>query len=171
MPLAPPVLNAGWRGSAAQNSSWQPVQHGADQERHWRMARADEAVELYAAGYIEQRQRKKLGGRANVPGGIDSDVLDEGHRQVGDKIFATQLLIHAGSKSSLWRIYQIDDRWFASATRAQLWYSARTFVTLRSPASRVWMLRTECANDCIAADLRLARFVEENGEVLWPDSR
>jgi hypothetical protein len=45
----------------------------------------------------------------------------------------------------------------------------RTLATLRSPPSRVWMLRTACELDCKTAGHRLGRFVEENGEFLWPE--
>ena len=166
----PPALGGSWRASAAPDSDWQPLQAGADQERHWRLTRAGQVIELYAAGYVEQRQRKKLGGRANLPGGLGVEVLDEGSRQAGGKTFATQQLEHDGMTARLWRVYQVADRWFVSATRAQFWYSARTFATLRSPPSRVWMLRTDCATDCTAAEAMLGRFVEENGDVLWPES-
>lgn len=166
---APPTLSGGWSAVAAE-SGWQPVQKGADVVRRWKFVRGAEIIELYAAGYQEQRQRRKLGGRANVPGGLEASVLDEARVEAGNRVFASQLLEQDGALASLWRGYQVDDHWFASATRAQFWYSARTLLTLRSPPSRVWMLRTACETDCEAAGQRLGRFVELNGEILWPDS-
>jgi EpsI family protein len=161
----------GWHVAVAIESEWQPVQRNPDRDLHLRFSRGGQVIEMYAAAYIEQRQRRKLGGRANYPAGIGVEVVDEGVHTAAGKTFATQLVEHDGMRASLWRVYQVGDRWFTSATRAQLWYSARTFTTLSSPLSRVWMLRTGCAEDCAAAEQLLARFVEENGEVLWPESR
>jgi hypothetical protein len=160
----------GWRAVLATDSTWKPVQPNADREVHLRFANGAESLELFAADYIEQRQRRKLGGRASYPGGIGVEVVDESVVQAAGKTFATQQLEHDGMRASVWRIYEVADRWFTSATRAQFWYSAQTFVTLRSPRSRVWLLRSECAEGCAAADAALTRFVEENGGILWPES-
>jgi exosortase A len=160
----------GWRAGPASGSSWQPLQPNADREQHLRFARGSEVVELFVADYAEQRQRRKLGGRASYPGGLGVEVVDENLAQAAGKTFATQQLEHDGMRVSLWRVYQVGDRWFTSATRAQFWYSAQTFVTLRSLPSRVWLLRSECAMDCAAADARLVRFVEENRGILWPEA-
>jgi exosortase len=160
----------GWQVSVAGASDWQPVQAGADVVRRWRFTRGNEVVEMYAAGYREQRQRKKLGGRANVPAGLEARVLDQGRASAGERGFLTQDIEQEGVQLRLWRGYQIGDRWFAGPTRAQFWYAARTLLTLQSPPSRVWMLRTRCEPDCNAAGQRLGRFVEENGEWLWPES-
>jgi len=165
----PPALAGGWSASAA-DSDWQPVQNGADVVRRWRFTRDGEVIETYAAGYIEQRQRKKLGGRANVPGGLDAEVLDESNVVAGDRGFLALELDRSGSRAVLWHGYQVGNRWFTSATRAQFWYAAHTLLTLRSPPSRVWMLHTRCESDCIVAGQRLGRFVELNGEALWPES-
>lgn len=161
----------GWQVAAVTDSVWQPVQNDADRELHLRFARGGAEVELFAALYAEQRQRRKLGGRANYPAGLGAEVVDEGSANVAGLRFATQRVEHDGMGASLWRAYQVGDRWFVSATRAQFWYSARTFITLRSEPSRVWVLRAACADDCAAAEQLLGRFVEENGEVLWPESR
>jgi exosortase len=169
--LAPSADAHGWRVAAAADSKWRPVQHNADRDLHLRFTRGAQVVEMYAALYVEQRQRRKLGGRANYPAGIGVDIIDEGISAAAGKTFATQEVEHDGMRASLWRVYQVGDRWFTSPTRAQFWYSARTFTTLSSPMSRVWMLRTDCAPDCAAAGQLLGRFVEENGEVLWPESR
>jgi exosortase len=168
---APPRLAGGWQVSAIDDSDWQPVQIGADVVRRWRFTRGDEVVEMYAAGYLEQRQRKKLGGRANVPAGLEARVLDESRASSAERGFVTQDVEQDGVQFSLWRGYQVGDRWFAGATRAQFWYAARTLMTLDSPPSRVWMLRTRCEPDCSAAGQKLGRFVEENGEWIWPESR
>ena len=159
----------GWQVAVADGSDWQPVQIGADVVRRWRFTRGDEVVDLFAAGYLEQRQRKKLGGRANVPAGLEARVLDESRASAGERGFVTQELEQEGAQFSLWRGYQVGDRWFAGATRAQFWYAARTLLTLRSSPSRVWLLRTRCVPDCNAAGRTLGRFVEENGEWLWPE--
>ena len=105
-----------------------------------------------------------------MPGGLDVSVLDETRVVAGNRGFVAQELEQAGARASLWRGNQVSDQWFAGATRAQFWYAARTLLTLRSPPSRVWMLRTPCETDCSAAGLRLGRFVEQNGEILWPVS-
>jgi exosortase len=160
----------GWRLVRATDSIWKPVQPNADREVHLRFTKSTETVELFAADYAEQRQRRKLGGRASYPGGIGVEIVDQNTARTAGKTFATQQLEHDGMRASLWRIYQVADHWFTSATRAQFWYSAQTFVTLRSPRSRVWLLRSECGEDCAAADATLARFVEENGGILWPES-
>jgi len=165
---ARPELKDGWRASVS-NSDWQPVQNETDAVRRWRFSRGDEVIEFYAAGYLEQRLRKKLGGRANVPGGIDTEVVDETRIEAGHRPFVEQELDRNGTRARLWRAYQVGDRWFTSAARAQFWYAARTMLTLRSPPSRVWMLRAACALDCIGAGQTLGRFVDKNGEVLWPD--
>ena len=137
--------------------------------RRWRFTRAAENVDVYVAGYLEQRQRKKVGGRANAPAGLDARVLDESTVSAGDRGFVAQEYEQGGVRYLLWRGYQVGDRWFAGGTRAQFWYAVRTLLTLRSPPSRVWMLRTSCETDCIAAGQRLGRFVEENGEYSWPE--
>jgi exosortase len=169
--LVLPADTHGWHASAGADSKWRPVQHNADRDLQLRFTRGDRVVEMYAAAYVEQRQRRKLGGRANYPAGIGVDIIDAGTSTAAGKTFATQQVEHDGMRASLWRIYQVEDRWFTSPTRAQFWYSARTFTTLSSPLSRVWMLRTECAKDCAAAEQLLGSFVEENGETLWPESR
>jgi len=161
----------GWKVAVGLDSQWQPVQLNADRDLRLRFSRGAEVVEMFGALYVEQRQRRKLGGRANYPPGFGADVVDEGHAEAAGLGFATQLVEHDGMRASLWRAYQVGDRWFVSATRAQFWYSARTFMVLKSEPSRVWMLRAECADDCAAAEHLLGRFVEENGEVLWPESR
>jgi exosortase len=166
---APPALAGGWQASAAE-SDWRPVQNGADVVSRWRFTRGKEFIEFYAAGYREQRQRKKLGGRANVPGGLDVEVDDVTQVTAGDREFVAYELEHGGEHASLWLGYQVGDRWFTSATRAQFWYAMRTILALRSPPSRVWMLRTPCESDCVAAGQRLGDFVVLNGEVLWPES-
>jgi exosortase A len=163
-----PVARA-WQVMAA-GSDWQPIQGGADAVGRWRFARNGETVEMYAAGYQEQRQRKKLGGRANAPAGLDARVLDEFTVSAGGRGFLAQDYEQRGVRYRLWRGYQVGDHWFAGGTRAQLWYAVRTLTTLRSPSSQVWMLRTVCEPDCNAAGQRLGRFVEENGEWLWPES-
>jgi EpsI family protein len=160
----------GWRAGPAPGSTWVPLQPNADRQQHLRFARGPEVVELFVADYAEQRQRRKLGGRASYPGGLGVEVVDENVAQAAGKTFATQQLEHDGMRASLWRIYQVGDRWFTSATRAQFWYSAQTLVRLRSLPSRVWLLRSECATECAAADARLVRFVEENGGILWSES-
>jgi exosortase len=167
LPATPPH---DWRVSVVESSEWQPVQAGADTVRRWRFTRGEEVIEMYAAGYVEQRQRKKLGGRANVPAGLEASVLDESRASAGGRGFVAQEVEQQGARFALWRGYQVGDRWFAGATRAQFWYAARTLMTLQSPPSRVWMLRTRCALDCNAAGQRLGRFVEENGEWIWPES-
>jgi exosortase len=165
-----PTPRRDWRVSAADDTDWQPVQIGADAVRRWRFTRGDEVVEVYAAGYLEQRQRKKLGGRANVPAGLEARVLDESRASAADRGFVAQDVEQDGVRYALWRGYQVGDRWFAGATRAQFWYATRALMTLRSPPSRVWLLRTRCESDCNAAGQELGRFVEENGEWLWPES-
>ncbi len=159
----------GWQVSLA-GTDWQPIQSGADAVGRWRFTRDRATVEMYAAGYHEQRQRKKLGGRANAPAGLEARVLDEFTVSAGARGFVAQEYEQRGVRYVLWRGYQVGDRWFAGGTRAQLWYAVRTLTTLRSPPSRVWMLRTACELDCYAAGQRLGRFVEENGEWLWPES-
>jgi exosortase/archaeosortase family protein len=158
----------GWQASAPQ-TDWQPIQGGADAIGRWRFTRDDEAIDMFAAGYLEQRQRKKVGGRANAPAGLDARVLDEFTESAADRGFVAQEYEQRGLRYLLWRGYQVDDRWFAGGTRAQFWYAVRTLATLRSPPSRVWMLRTACELDCKTAGHRLGRFVEENGEFLWPE--
>jgi exosortase A len=164
-----PAEQRGWRVSVVEGADWQPVQNDADVVRRWRFTRGDEVVDLYAAGYLEQRQRKKLGGRANVPAGLAARVLDESRASAAERGFVTQDVEQDGAQFSLWRGYQVGNRWFAGATRAQFWYAARTLMTLRSPPSRVWLLRTRCEPDCNAAGQRLGQFVEENGEWIWPE--
>jgi exosortase/archaeosortase family protein len=159
----------GWQVSAA-DPDWQPVQGGADAVGRWRFTRAGQTVEMYAAGYQEQRQRKKLGGRANAPAGPDAHLVDESMVSAGGRDFVSQEYEQRGVRYNLWRGYQVGDRWFAGGTRAQLWYAARTLAGMRSLPSRVWMLRTACEPDCYAAGQKLGRFVEENGEWLWPES-
>ena len=166
----PPPLQGGWRASVADHSDWQPVQFGADEVRRWRVMRGGESIEIFDAGYLEQRQRKKLGGRLNVPGGVDVKVVAESRAVAAGRIFDAQELNQAGTRAVLWRAFQVDGRWFTGAMHAQAWYSARTFLELRSPPSRVSMLHTRCEPDCSAASHRLSRFVEQNGVVLWPES-
>lgn len=158
----------GWQ-AGAPDTGWQPIQGGADAIGRWRFSREGESVDMYAAGYLEQRQRKKVGGRANTPAGLESRVLDEFTVSAGNRGFVAQEYEQRGVRYSLWRGYQVGDRWFAGGTRAQFWYAVRTLSTLRSPPSRVWMLRNVCEPDCRAAGQRLGRFVEENGELLWPE--
>jgi len=158
----------GWQ-AGAPDADWQPVQGGADAFGRWRFTRDGEVVDMFAAGYLEQRQRKKVGGRANLPAGLDARVLDEFTVSAADRGFVAQEYEQRGVRYLLWRGYQVDDRWFAGGTRAQFWYAVRTLATLRSPPSRVWMLRTACELDCNTAGHRLGRFVEENGEFLWPE--
>lgn len=167
--LIPAPAARGWQLSAA-GTDWRPLQGGADAVGRWRFTREGETVEMYAAGYQEQRQRKKLGGRANAPAGLEARVLDEFTVSAGARGFVAQEYEQRGVRYVLWRGYQVSDRWFAGGTRAQLWYAVQTLTTLRSPPSRVWMLRTVCELDCNAAGQRLGRFVEENGEWLWPES-
>jgi len=166
--LIPTPAARGWQ-QGVPDIGWQPVQGGADAVRRWRFTRASESVDVYAAGYLEQRQRKKVGGRANAPAGLDARVLDESTVSAADRGFVAQEYEQGGVRYLLWRGYQVGDRWFAGGTRAQFWYAVRTLLTLRSPPSRVWMLRTPCEMDCIAAGQRLGRFVEENGEFSWPE--
>ena len=96
-------------------------------------------------------------------------MLDEFTVSAADRGFVAQEYEQRGVRYLLWRGYQVDDRWFAGGTRAQFWYAVRTLATLRSPPSRVWMLRTACELDCNTAGHRLGRFVEENGEFSWPE--
>lgn len=159
----------GWQASAP-DSGWQPIQGGADAVNRWRLTRGSETIDMYAAGYLEQRQRKKLGGRANAPAGLDASLLDEYTVSAAGRGFMAVEYEQRGLRYLLWRGYQVGDRWFAGGPRAQFWYALRTLTALRSTPSRVWMLRTPCELDCNAAGQRLGRFVEENGESSWPES-
>jgi exosortase len=171
LPRATPVSANGWQPAAAVPLKWQPVQQGADREIHWTFTRGGDEVQVYAAGYLEQRQRKKLGGRANLPGGERSTPLAQGGAEVAGRHFETSVVQKDSSLASIWRIYQVDDRWFTSANRAQFFYSVRAMRTLRSPPSRVWIFRAACADDCAAADRLIGAFIEQYGELLWPEGR
>jgi EpsI family protein len=171
LPASIPELAGGWRPAAVQPLKWQPVQQGADRELHWAFTRGGDEVKVFAAGYVEQRQRKKLGGRANLPGGARSTAIAQGSAEVRGRRLATAVVQRDSMLASVWRIYQVDDRWFAGANRAQFFYSARAMTALRSPPSRVWIFRAACADDCEAADELIGAFIEQNGELLWPDGR
>lgn len=168
--VAPPALQGGWQRQSGADSDWKPVQRGADAERRWRLSRAGVVIELYTALYLEQRERKKVGGRANAPGGADVPVVAESRIAAGRWTFAAQQTEAAGQSAVVWRAIQVGDRWFVSAARAQFWYSAHALLSLHSEPSRVWILRTPCESDCVAARRRLGDFVEQNGESLWPES-
>jgi exosortase len=154
-----------WRLAAAPRSDWAPVQVGADLERRWRFAGADGDVEVYGAWYRRQAQRKKLGGFVNRPAG-DATLLEQYAVSVDGRPFAAQRVEAGGKQALLWLQYRIADKAFASATRAQLWYSAYALGTFRSPPSSVRVLRTACDPDCAAATEVLTRFVEQSEATL-----
>jgi EpsI family protein len=152
-----PSEPASWRQIDAAPSRWSPRFQGADFKRQGRYTSPDGAeVEVFAAVYRSQQQGKELGGYYNdALGGLQPSKASirtvNGHP-------ALQQRAHdgAGKEHLLIATYSVGNRHFARAASAQLWYAIRSLLTLRSPVSKVLLLRSECQPDCDAAANRLA---------------
>ena len=151
-----------WSAAPAADSNWRPQQYGADREDHVRLTRDGVEVERYVATYLEQRVGKKLGGYGNRLGG-DAEVVESGSAESAQRRFGTSVLRDPRGQSLLWYSYEVEGRSFTSATRAQIWYSWMSLMTLRSPVSAAVAIRTPCAGDCAAARHVLDKFVSEGG--------
>jgi exosortase A len=151
---------AGWSAVADGAPGWRPVQPGADLEQRAAYGRANGRVSNYVAWYRDQGGRKKLGAYGAQPAG-ESRVLDSAIVRVGDQDFVQQHVARDGDEALLFVQYRVGGRGFTSAVRAQLWYSLRALVTLRSASSEVRIARSECVPDCAAARATLESFVNQ----------
>jgi exosortase len=155
------LVGSGWQESAGVGSDWRPIQNNADSEWRQRYQRDGIAVEGYVAQYSEQRLGKKLGGFANRPQG-DAEVLEAG-ALVSNPETGYLVTEQNGRRSMLLLTYRVADRAFASATRAQLWYSWVTLRTLHSPLSKVVAWRAACDQDCDRTRELLRQVFAESG--------
>jgi EpsI family protein len=143
-------------------SDWQPHQLLADEMRRAAFDCGGQVVELFGAWYFDQHQGKELGGYDNRLQG-DASIDAQAIAAVGERQVASLETSGPGRRAVLFAIYRVGEREFTNATRAQLWYSLNTFLTLRSPLSAAFAARTRCADDCGAAREVLVRFMNEGG--------
>jgi len=155
------LAGEGWHRVDGIASEWQPVQNNADQQRRQQFMRGGIAVESYVAEYREQRLGKKLGGYANRPQGA-AEVLEAGTLSA-DRDTGYMVIEQNGRRSMLLLTYRVADRDFASANRAQLWYSWLTLRSLLSPLSEVIAWRADCNPDCDRARELLLQFLPRDG--------
>jgi len=129
LPAQPPPVR-GWQASGGDPAAW-PAMPAADERRQWEYRAAGEAVLLYMALHREQRSGNAL----------------DAYRTLSPDPAARSA---AG--------YSVGGRTFARVDAAQLWYSLRTLLTLRSQPATAWVVRAPCQPDCDAARAVLARF-------------
>jgi EpsI family protein len=163
-PVAWPASVSGCRlmSERLSLSDWRPQQWNSDQTRQAVFDCNGQTVELFGAWYSDQRQGKELGGYDNHLHG-DAAIDAQSVASVGERQVASLETSEAGRRALLFVSYRVGDREFTSATRAQLWYSLETFLTLRSPLSAAYAARVRCAGDCSAAREVLVRFMNEGG--------
>jgi exosortase len=129
----------GWEVEPTEAPGWQPQMPGADEHHLWAYSAGGNRVLLYIALYREQRDGKEFAGYANRPEG---PALSDGA--------SPENLVTSG--------YRVAGRSFVDAVAAQLWYSWRTLLSLRSQPALVWVARTRCVRDCGSARETLSRF-------------
>jgi exosortase A len=156
-----PDAPVGWQQSDTPESDWQPVQVDADEESHRLFVRDGVKIELYVARYREQRLGKKLGGYVNRPQGV-AEVVEAGIlTNTPDSSY--MVIDQNGRKSLLVLTYRVAGRAFASALRAQAWYSWQTLRSMFSPPSVVESWRTPCEPNCDQARALLEKFIALDG--------
>jgi len=149
--------DAAFDASSAPFDDWQPVFPGATRELHGVFHGADVPVQIYAAGYLSQRQGAELVSQ-------DNSLLGAGLRgQAGGERPPspwTQLQINGSSgRWILWYAYRLDGTWYRSGLRMQLDYGIRSL--WGAPAAAVIELRAQCgAADCNAARESLKQIAE-----------
>jgi exosortase len=150
-----PAAPAGWQ-KVRSASGWSPRFAGADAEKDALYQSPDGGqVEVFIALYRSQEQGKELGGYDNdVLGGLHPGAVSAGTAN-GHPVLLQHAQDASGNEQLLAVTYNVGDRYFTRSATAQLWYAARSLAGLRSPPSRVVLLRSACRPDCEAAANRL----------------
>jgi len=151
-----PAAAEGWQREPA---TWQPKVTGSDAAMAARYVHGEEAVDLYHAAYGHQEQDKEFTGFNNdLLGGLKPADLPP----LGSTAPALQLLAGRDATGSLWLIgadYSVDSHHGTRALRAQLRYAQASMTALRSPPSRLRVLRAACHPGCNAAATLLQQFL------------
>jgi len=139
-------------------SPWVPVFGGADEETRAAFAGANaEAVEVYRARFLEQRQGAELVGEtSSVFGEYLRPIAQQNVRSAAGVFRETELAAKGGGRSLVWSRYVIGRRTFVRGVSEQLWYGVSALF-YRPPAG-VLALRVECAADCERARAVLREF-------------
>jgi hypothetical protein len=135
-----------------------PVFAGADEQTRAAFAGANgEVVEVYRAGYVEQRQGAELvGDTSSVFGEYLIPIAQQDVGSARGEFRETELAAPGDGRSLVWSHYVIGRRVLVGGLREQLWYGVSALVS-RPPAS-VLALRVECAADCEHARAVLRAF-------------
>ena len=154
-----PAAPAPWVARAPDTQSlWVPVFAGADAQTRAVFAGAGgEAVELYRARYVEQRQGAELVGDTSSLFG--EYLIPIAHQDVASARGAfreTELAAPGDGRSLIWSHYVIGRRVLVRGLSEQIWYGVSALAS-RPPAS-VLALRVECTADCEHARAVLRAF-------------
>ncbi|MBS0581189.1 MAG: exosortase-associated EpsI family protein [Proteobacteria bacterium] len=133
------------------DSFWVPEFAGADQTLHTVVTDADgRMVEIFAAGYREQRQGAELVGESSSLLGRHLESRAEGIAEAGaDRFIETVAADPEGARSLIWSRYRIGSRPFVRPLASQLWYGLRA--SLGHVPSTLVAARVECVQDCATA--------------------
>jgi EpsI family protein len=133
------------------DSSWVPDFAGADETLHTVLTDpGGHTIEVFAAGYRDQRQGAELVGESSSLLGRHLKFRGEGIVGVGAGRFIETLAADPeGTRSMIWSRYQIGGRRFVRPVASQLWYGLRA--TIGHVPSTLVAARAECATDCTAA--------------------
>lgn len=152
------VPPAGWQQSSEPVTAWQPSFMNADGSVLQRYTTADAQLDVYRAVYGEQNQQKKIAGYDNSPLGALRNGMEVIATATASGAFReTELSDALGNRELVWAAYSVDDRWFASALRAQLWSGLKTL--LAAPRTGVLALHAKCQPDCTVARRAMDQWV------------
>jgi EpsI family protein len=140
-------------------SYWMPAFAGADDTLHTVLTDASgHTLEVFAAGYREQRQGAELVGESSNLLGLHLKFA--GERQVatgGARLIETEAVDPDAAHSLIWYRYQIGGLRFVQPLASQLWFGLRA-ATGHVPSTLV-AARAECGADCAAARQLLTSLV------------
>ena len=146
----------------AVDTAWRPVFLGADAEARHVYAHGDERAEIYIAWYETQAQGRELGGFSNsIVGDLPRSGEATPEAVDGRPFTALQVTAPHGVSETVWYSYSVGDRWFRSATRAQLWYAFQSLLRLQPPISRVVIAKIPCGSDCGTANRSITTLLRE----------
>lgn len=153
--VAPPSAVAGWSGPQPSLGDWRPVFANADDELLVEYYDgAGQAVAVYRAVYLSQRQGKELRGFANSITGLRYRELEVAQRQVrtdDGELPVVERLVESddGRRRLIWALFAVDGEPTALRLADQLAYGARSL--FGPPLASVVALSAECMPDCDGA--------------------
>lgn len=137
---------------------WQPVFVGADRTRQQTYHSNGQVVSAFAGIYYEQRQGKEMVGYDNtMTGTAQMQIVAVRRVELADGVF-NELQTQGTNRAQalFWYRYEVGGSRTVSNLASQLLYGFKSLSG--PPVSNVWVLRSNCGQDCNAARQTLNEF-------------